>query len=114
MSIKAQIKPHKVMPATLYLLYEHSNRVDTYAGRTTDTKNALYFAEKTAAGKMKIEVRLVTDDAIKIMTVDELQEAVKAENRAAGQLKRKQTLAKKRLESNDAAATLVKNYGSFA
>jgi hypothetical protein len=114
MSIQAQIKPPKVMPETLYLLYEHRNRVDTYAGRTTDTKNALYFAEKTAAGKMQIEVRLCTDTAIKIMTVADLQEAVKAENRAAGQLKRKQTLAKKKLENNDQAATLVKNYGSFA
>lgn len=114
MSIKAQIKPHKNMPATLYLLYEHRNRVDSYVGRTTDTKNALYFAEKTEAGKMHIEVRLVTDDAIKIMTVAELQEAVKAENRAAGQLKRKQTLAKKRIEQNDAASQLVKQYGAFA
>jgi hypothetical protein len=116
MSIQAQIKPPKVMPEKLYLLYEFKGRAvgDVYAGRTTDTKNALYFAEKTASGKMKIEVRLCTATEIKTMNVVDLQEVLKAENRAAGQLKRKKTLAAKKLEQNDAAKHLVQSYGAFA
>lgn len=114
MTIQAQIKPGKKIPDTLYLLSELKGGKYEYAGRTTDTKNALYFAEKTKAGKMNVSVHLCTETSMTQMSVDDLHQAVKKENRAAGQLKRKQTLTAKKLESNNEASKLVQQYGSFA
>lgn len=110
MSIASQIKPSKGLAERIYVLYDEK----VFAGRTTCPKNALHFLTRTNQGKLKVTCKVMTQSIMADVTADDLTMQIKADNRAAGQIKRKETLEKKKLETNDASSSLSKSYGAFA
>ena len=116
MSIKPQIKPSKPSIPDHYAFYElHPKTGPVYVGRTTDTKNALHFAQQTVKGKLKVEVRFCTADQIQTVDAEWLELKLKEENRQAGQIKRAATLAKKKMTNTTSHLSVKPEaYGAFA
>lgn len=112
MTIKSQIKPSKDLPEEIYVLIDDGK----YAGRTTDIKNAIHFADKTVKGKLKVEVRVLAADTLEVADLAKLQEIQKKINRKEGNIKRQATLAKKKAEDKAAqnGEKAVALFGRFA